>query len=175
MKQAGLLRLLPAALVAAGSTAAIAPAESGSASVAVALAVAVVAEAPPSWKWSRWTLLYSPRHYHYRPTRPPPLPRQTRRLPAPVCCVPSGTSADLPQCVPHYSTGSSETITELVLSRAISYYKRAAEQGDKRAIQRLKASQTQVMHQPGGPGSVLNRGNGDDSTKNAKDKECVIM
>jgi TPR repeat protein len=68
-----------------------------------------------------------------------------------------GTPADLPQ--------------------AISYYKRAAEQGDKRATQRLKASQTQVMHQPGGPGSVLNRGNGDDGTRNsgAKDKECVIM
>ncbi|KAE9409279.1 HCP-like protein [Gymnopus androsaceus JB14] len=67
-----------------------------------------------------------------------------------------GTSADLPQ--------------------AISYYKRAAEQGDKRAAQRLKASQTQVMHQPGGPGSVLNRGNGDDGTKaGAKDKDCVIM
>ncbi|KAF5392512.1 hypothetical protein D9757_002223 [Collybiopsis confluens] len=62
------------------------------------------------------------------------------------------------------------------LPQAISYYRRASELGDKRAAQRLKGSTTQVMHQPGGPGSVLNRGNGDDSSsKSGKDKDCVIM
>ncbi len=40
----------------------------------------------------------------------------------------------------------------------MSYYKRAAEKGDKRATQRLKNSQNGPMHQPGGPGSVLHRG-----------------
>lgn len=60
----------------------------------------------------------------------------------------------------------------------MSYYKRAAEKGDKRATQRLKNSQSGPMHQPGGPGSVLHRGQGDsDSGKNGKDKDkdCVIM
>lgn len=59
----------------------------------------------------------------------------------------------------------------------MSYYKKAAEQGDKRAIQRLKSSQTHPMHQPGGPNSVLGRG-GDGpggGGKDGKDKDCVIM
>ncbi len=56
------------------------------------------------------------------------------------------------------------------------YYKRAAEKGDKRAIQRLKNTQNGPVHQPGGPGSVLHRGHGDsDASKNGKDKDCVIM
>ena len=62
--------------------------------------------------------------------------------------------------------------------RAVSYYKRAAEQGDKRAIQRLKGSTNQARRHPGGPGSVLRRGEGNgesDSGKGGKDKECVIM
>ncbi|ESK93426.1 chitin synthase activator [Moniliophthora roreri MCA 2997] len=61
---------------------------------------------------------------------------------------------------------------------AIQWYKRAADSGDKRAIQRLKGSQTQAMRQPGGPGSVLHRdGNGEDADGKGKDKdkECVIM
>lgn len=60
--------------------------------------------------------------------------------------------------------------------RAMSYYKRAAEKGDKRATQRLKNSQNGPMHQPGGPGSVLHRGEGDSDTGKAlKDKDCIIM
>lgn len=54
---------------------------------------------------------------------------------------------------------------------AAVWYKRAAEKGDKRAIQRLKASVNQPL--PGGPGSVLRRdelGNGKE-----KDKDCVVM
>ena len=63
-------------------------------------------------------------------------------------------------------------------SRSISFYKQAAEIGDKRAAQRLKSSAP--VHQPGGPGSVLNRDGPDtlsssSSGKNAKDKDCVIM
>ncbi|KAJ3553289.1 hypothetical protein NP233_g12678 [Leucocoprinus birnbaumii] len=62
------------------------------------------------------------------------------------------------------------------VQEAMSYYKRAAEKGDKRATQRLKNSQNGPMHQPGGPGSVLHRGQGDsDAGKNPKDKDCVIM
>lgn len=58
---------------------------------------------------------------------------------------------------------------------AITYYKKAAEQGDKRAIQRLKSSQNQPMHQPGGPNAVLLRNEGDSTGKEGKDKDCVIM
>ncbi|KAH6917069.1 Sel1 domain-containing protein [Coprinopsis sp. MPI-PUGE-AT-0042] len=57
----------------------------------------------------------------------------------------------------------------------ITYYKKAAEQGDKRAIQRLKSSQNQPMHQPGGPNAVLHRNEGDSGGKEGKDKDCVIM
>lgn len=62
-----------------------------------------------------------------------------------------------------------------VLIRAISYYKRAAELGDKRAAQRLRGPQSQPVHQPGGPGAVLHRGSGDDTSKGGKDKDCLIM
>ncbi|KAL0951917.1 hypothetical protein HGRIS_008571 [Hohenbuehelia grisea] len=61
---------------------------------------------------------------------------------------------------------------------SISYYKRAAELGDKRAMQRLKASQDHPVHQPGGPGAVLHRGDGDSTNsggKNKDGKECIIM
>lgn len=61
---------------------------------------------------------------------------------------------------------------------AIGWYKRAAELGDKRAAQRLKASpNTPMARQPGDPGAVLNRsmdGDGQAGGKN-KDKDCVIM
>ena len=69
------------------------------------------------------------------------------------------------------------------LRRAIQWYKRAAEQGDKRAAQRLKGPQNTAMVAPGGPGSVLHRnenGSGDLSSlagsgKGGKDKDCVVM
>ncbi|KAH9486430.1 Chitin synthase regulator SKT5 [Psilocybe cubensis] len=60
------------------------------------------------------------------------------------------------------------------MQEAISYYKRAAELGDKRAAQRLRGSQSQPMHQPGGPGSVLHRGE-ESNGKGGKDKDCIIM
>lgn len=58
--------------------------------------------------------------------------------------------------------------------RSIAYYKRAAELGDKRAVQRLRGSQSQPIHQPGGPGAVLHRDQGDDA-KDGKDKDCIVM
>jgi hypothetical protein len=61
------------------------------------------------------------------------------------------------------------------LTRAIAYYKRAADLGDKRAAQRLRGSQSQPQHQPGGPGAVLHRGLDDSAHKGAKDKDCIIM
>lgn len=65
------------------------------------------------------------------------------------------------------------------LIRAISYYKRAADLGDKRAAQRLKGSPNQAIVQPGGPGAVLHRnaGDGEDggSGKSKDGKDCVIM
>ncbi|KAJ8523125.1 hypothetical protein ONZ45_g428 [Pleurotus djamor] len=63
------------------------------------------------------------------------------------------------------------------MAESISWYKRAAEMGDKRAMQRLKASQDVPMHHPGGPGSVLHRqeGEGLSSSKNKDGKDCVIM
>ena len=69
------------------------------------------------------------------------------------------------------------------MRRAIQWYKRAAEQGDKRAAQRLKGPQNTAMVAPGGPGSVLHRnenGSGDLSLsgsggKGGKDKDCVVM
>ena len=60
--------------------------------------------------------------------------------------------------------------------RAISYYKRAAEQGDKRAAQRLKGNTVQVGS--GGPGSVLGRSEDDAASGGGgktKDKDCIIM
>ncbi|TFK68247.1 HCP-like protein [Pluteus cervinus] len=62
------------------------------------------------------------------------------------------------------------------MPEGISWYKRAAEQGDKRAMQRLKSSQNQPMHQPGGPGAVLNRTAEVDASGKGKDgKDCIIM
>lgn len=57
----------------------------------------------------------------------------------------------------------------------MTHYKRAADKGDKRAIQRLKNSQNGPVHQPGGPGSVLHREQGDSELGKNKDKDCVIM
>jgi len=58
--------------------------------------------------------------------------------------------------------------TPLNLTEATSYYKRAADLGDKRASQRLKGSPAQP---PGAPGSVLHQdGDGEGGGKN-----CVIM
>lgn len=65
--------------------------------------------------------------------------------------------------------------TQANLPQAISYYKKAAEQGDKRAAQRLKGSQNQAMPQPGNPGAILHRNSDGDTSKNGKDKDCVIM
>ena len=65
-------------------------------------------------------------------------------------------------------------ITHNIFVRSIVYYKQAAELGDKRAANRLRGSQSQPMLQPGGPGSVLQRGEGDD-IKGARDKDCIIM
>ncbi|KAF8203879.1 Sel1 domain-containing protein [Pholiota molesta] len=61
------------------------------------------------------------------------------------------------------------------MPEAIAYYKRAADLGDKRAAQRLRGSQSQPQHQPGGPGAVLHRGLDDSAHKGAKDKDCIIM
>ena len=63
--------------------------------------------------------------------------------------------------------------------RAMQWYKRAADLGDRRAAQRLKGSSAPAA--PGGPGSVLHRDSNSDgmsasgSGKNGRDKECVIM
>jgi hypothetical protein len=62
----------------------------------------------------------------------------------------------------------------------IAFYKQAAELGDKRAIQRLKGSQNAPIMQPGGPGSILNRGDDENlsavnALKGGKDKDCMIM
>ena len=66
--------------------------------------------------------------------------------------------------------------------RAEQWYKRAADQGDKRAAQRLRGPQNVALVAPGGPGSVLHRnenGSGElsasGSGKGGKDKDCVIM
>ncbi|GLB43624.1 putative sel1-like repeats [Lyophyllum shimeji] len=66
--------------------------------------------------------------------------------------------------------------TSVNMSQAVSWYKRAAEKGDKRATQRLKGSTKQPL--PGGANAVLRRGEGDaEAGKNGKDKDkdCVIM
>ena len=67
------------------------------------------------------------------------------------------------------------------LTRAIQWYKRAADKGDARAAQRLRGPQNTALVAPGGPGSVLHRdedsngGSGARGGKGAKDKDCVIM
>ncbi|XP_006454294.1 hypothetical protein AGABI2DRAFT_189560 [Agaricus bisporus var. bisporus H97] len=65
--------------------------------------------------------------------------------------------------------------TQINTQEAMTHYKRAADKGDKRAIQRLKNSQNGPVHQPGGPGSVLHREQGDSELGKNKDKDCVIM
>jgi len=68
--------------------------------------------------------------------------------------------------------------TEPNLQEALSYYKRAAEMGDKRAAQRLKSSTKGPIAAPGGPGSVLHRDapeSDSGSGKGGKDKDCIIM
>ncbi|KAI0776338.1 HCP-like protein [Trametes elegans] len=77
--------------------------------------------------------------------------------------------------------GTEPDMQECVISSAIQWYKRAAEQGDKRAAQRLKGPQNTAIVAPGGPGSVLHRNeNGSTdgasaSGKSGKDKDCVVM
>ena len=53
--------------------------------------------------------------------------------------------------------------------RAMSWYRRAADKGDKRAAQRLKGPN---QHH-GGPGSVLDRDDSEGGKSNGK--ECIIM
>ncbi|KAH7916377.1 hypothetical protein BJ138DRAFT_464075 [Hygrophoropsis aurantiaca] len=60
------------------------------------------------------------------------------------------------------------------MSESLSYYKKAADLGDKRASQRLKGSPNSPMPHPGGPGSVINRDGSDAGAKNAN-KDCIIM
>ncbi|CAK5280657.1 unnamed protein product [Mycena citricolor] len=57
---------------------------------------------------------------------------------------------------------------------SMSYFKRAAELGDKRAIQRLKTPNTPLTS-PVGPGGMLQRGPDDSPAKGGKDKDCIIM
>jgi len=65
----------------------------------------------------------------------------------------------------------------LITYRALIWYKRAAELGDKRATQRLRAPSQGPIHQPGGHGAVLRRE--DDRSPNSKSgkdgKDCIIM
>ena len=69
-----------------------------------------------------------------------------------------------------------DRVLGLTSFRALAWYKKAAEQGDKRAAQRLKGS-SQPVYQPGGPGSVLHRSEGDSASvgKGKDGKDCVIM
>ena len=66
----------------------------------------------------------------------------------------------------------------MIFFRALEWYKKAADLGDKRAIQRLKTPQGGPMYQPGKPDAVLRRDGGDSTIVGAgknRDKECVIM
>ncbi|KAA1477246.1 HCP-like protein [Dentipellis sp. KUC8613] len=70
--------------------------------------------------------------------------------------------------------------TEPNMTEALTYFKKAAELGDKRAAQRLKGPASGPVVQPGGPGSVVSRPDPDalsssGSGKGGKDKDCVIM
>lgn len=63
-----------------------------------------------------------------------------------------------------------------VFCRALVWYKKAAELGDKRSIQRLKTPQNGPITQPGGHGAVLRRdGHSPTRGKSHKDKDCIIM
>lgn len=88
-----------------------------------------------------------------------------------------GTEPNLPEYVVVCCLSSSCSTKDPC--RAIKWYRRASELGDKRATQRLKSSNP-VERAPGGPGSVLHRdstGSDDGSGKGPKDKDkdCVIM
>jgi uncharacterized protein len=86
-----------------------------------------------------------------------------------------GTTPDMLQWVFLFSPGiKSARMTHNIFVRSISYYKQAAELGDKRAAARLRSSQSQPMHQLGGPGAVLQRDEGED-IKGVRDKDCIIM
>ncbi|EGO31286.1 protoplast regeneration and killer toxin resistance protein SKT5 [Serpula lacrymans var. lacrymans S7.9] len=61
------------------------------------------------------------------------------------------------------------------MSESLSYYKKAAELGDKRASQRLKGATNTPMPHPGGPGSVISRDVGDTMNGKHNNKDCIIM
>jgi len=63
------------------------------------------------------------------------------------------------------------------MRQALTWYKQASDKGDKRAMQRLKASSNKPVVQPGGPGAVLMRGDedGDETGGKKSDKDCIIM
>jgi TPR repeat protein len=66
----------------------------------------------------------------------------------------------------------------LIFRRALVYYNKAAELGDKRAQQRLRGAPNQPLSHPGGKGAVLHRSSGEadgHGGKGPKDKDCVIM
>ncbi|KAF8515581.1 hypothetical protein JB92DRAFT_2914551 [Gautieria morchelliformis] len=65
--------------------------------------------------------------------------------------------------------------TQPSMQDATQWYKRAADLGDKRAAQRLKASQHGPLPVPGGPGSVLRRDGTSGDGGEGKGKECIIM
>ena len=52
----------------------------------------------------------------------------------------------------------------------MTWYKRAADDGDKRAMQRLKGNQRH-----GGPGDVLDRDREDSDGAKSNGKDCIIM
>lgn len=58
-----------------------------------------------------------------------------------------------------------------IVYRSMAWYKRAADDGDNRAMQRLNGV---VNQRHGGPGDVLNRGEDSDGAK-SNGKECIIM
>lgn len=64
--------------------------------------------------------------------------------------------------------------TDICVGSAISFYKSAAEQGDKRAIQRLKTSHSTA--QPPTPGgtaqAVLSR---ETAANSENKKDCIVM
>lgn len=63
--------------------------------------------------------------------------------------------------------------------RAMQWYKKAADKGDKRAMQRLKGAPNKPVIQPGGHGQVLRRSKDGESDSGSggknKDKDCIIM
>jgi hypothetical protein len=98
-----------------------------------------------------------------------------------------GTQANLRECVSQAFPGRASvpclalTHHLLIRYRSISYYKRAAELGDKRAAQRLRGAPNQpLQHAPGGPSGVLRRGGPDagdvaSAGKGKDGKDCIIM